>query len=96
MDAERRVQTVQDEWGGGGTEEPPGLTRGAADEDPQSQAAVAVVMGGRGYGERHRKQRKRQPPASCRAAPSNISGCLSSAELPGSIGGEPHITESCG
>lgn len=35
-------------WDAGRTEEDLGLTGGATDVDPQSQAAVAVVVGGRG------------------------------------------------
>lgn len=44
-----------EDGGGGGS-----LTGGAADVDPQSQAAVAVVMGGRGYGDREKAGKRRQ------------------------------------
>lgn len=45
-------------------EELPGLTGGAADVDPQSQAAVAVVVGGRGCRERENTEK----PSSLRAS----------------------------
>lgn len=52
---------MQNEQHGGapeaGWKSPRGLTGGAADVDPQSQAAVAVVMGGRGYGERENTEK---------------------------------------
>lgn len=62
---------MQNEQHGGapeaGWKSPRGLTGGAADVDPQSQAAVAVVMGGRGYGERkHRKAVSLGPPVGIR------------------------------
>lgn len=42
---------------GGKTEELLGLTGGAADVDPQSQAAVAVVVGGCSYKKRENTQK---------------------------------------
>ena len=46
MGAEGRRQKKK--WDRAKADENPGLTGGAADVDPQSQAAVAVVVGGRG------------------------------------------------
>lgn len=60
---------VRQVWEGGGVEGPPGLTRGAADVDPQSQAAVAVVMGGRGYRE---TEKTGKASASCRPPPPHV------------------------
>lgn len=53
----------------GGTEVRPGLTGGAADVDPQSQAAVAVVVGGRGCrGREHTEKPSASGPPAGRAA----------------------------